>query len=100
MRLKLLKLLTAVVILAYTVPAAKAGVIRYLGRKIKGGSQQAASAAVGAGEAAGKATTRAVATGADATTEGAAAVGGAVAAAGVATEDTARLVLALSNKVR
>ena len=90
MRLKILKLLTAVVIPACTAPAAEAGVIRYLGHKIKGGSQQAASPTVGAGEAAGKATTRVVATGANATKEGAAAVGGGVAAAGVATEDAAK----------
>ena len=90
LRVKILKLLVAAVVAAYTAPAAQAGAIRYLARKIKGGSKQAAAATVGTGEAVGKATVGAVAAGAHATKEGAAAAGGGVAAVGSATEEGAR----------
>ena len=88
--MRILKLLAAAVVVAYTVPTAHAGAIRYMGRKIKGGSKDAATATVGAGETAGKATTSTVTAGANATKEGAAAVGGGVAAVGVATEEGAK----------
>jgi hypothetical protein len=90
LRVRILKLLAVAVALAYTVPAAQAGAIRYLAHKIKGGSKQAATATVGTGEAVGKATAGAVAAGVHATKEGAEAVGGGVAALGSATEEGAR----------
>jgi hypothetical protein len=90
LRVKVVKLLAAAVVAAYSVPAAQAGVIRSLGHKIKGGSEQATAATLGAGETAGKATTGAVTAGAHSTKEGVAAVGGGAAAVGVATEEGAK----------
>ena len=88
--MRILTLLTAAAALAYTVQPAEAGAIRYLGRQIKGGSQEAANATVGAGETVGKTTAGAVATGANATKKGATAVGGGAAEVGVATGQAAK----------
>src|SRR5713226_6776451 len=92
MRVKILYTLIAAVILSCAARNAEAGAIRYLGRKIKGGSRHVASATVKGGETAaagvetaGKATVGAVETGAAATKNGGEAVVGGVAAAGTAT---------------
>src|SRR6516225_3434190 len=90
LRMRILTLLAAAVALTYTVQPAEAGAIRYLGRQIKGGSQEAANATVGAGETVGKATAGAVSSGANATKEGATAAGGGAAAVGTATGNAAK----------
>jgi hypothetical protein len=90
MRMRILMLTAIGVMLVCAVPVAEAGALRYLGHKIKGGSQQAATATTGAGEKAGKASAGVVVTGADATKQGAEAVGGGAAAAGTATADATK----------
>ncbi len=92
MRMTIFKVLPTAVMLICAVPLAQGGVLRYLGHKIKGGSQQAATTTAGAGETAGKATAGAAVTGADATKQGAEAVGGGAAAAGTATAKGAEQV--------
>ena len=88
--MRILTLLAAAAALAYTVQPAEAGAIRYLGHQIKGGSQEAANATVGAGETVGKTTAGAVGSGANATKKGATAVGGGAAEVGAATGNAAK----------
>lgn len=92
MQLRILCALLAAFSFAWAAEDAHAGVIKHLGRMIKGGSQHAATAttkasgaAVGGVESAGKATTGVVETGVSATKTGTQAAVGGVAAAGTAT---------------
>ena len=89
MRLKILVTLIAAVMLSSTAPNAEAGAIRYLGRKIKGGTTQVAQATVVPAaketQAAGKATGNAVSTAATKTKNGVVTAADAVGTAGSAT---------------
>jgi|GEM_PF-5735529 len=90
MRLKVLgTLVTAVIVSMMMAPNAEGGALRYLGKKIKGGTNQVAQSTVVPAaketQAAGKATSGAVSTAVNKTKNGAETAGGAVAAAGVAT---------------
>ncbi len=89
MRLKILATLIAAVMLSWAAQNAEAGAIRYLGRKMKGGTTQVAQSTVVPAaketQAAGKATDNAISTAADKTKNGVETAAGAVGAAGLAT---------------
>ncbi|HEV2495785.1 MAG TPA: hypothetical protein VG204_22240 [Terriglobia bacterium] len=94
MRLKVLVTLIAAVMISMTAQNAEAGALRYLGKRIKGGTNQVAQSTVVPAaketQAAGKATSGAVSTAVDKTKNGAETAAGAVAAAGTATGSAAK----------
>jgi hypothetical protein len=94
MRRRILITLVIAGTLSWAAQNAEAGLLRSLGKKIKGGSSQVAQSTVVPAaketQAAGKATSNAVSTGVDKTKNGAETVAGAVGSAGSATADAVK----------